>query len=100
MQRIFKNEYPKWAEKSRIDLPTLLLHPKFGHTNIDQESNFIYFIHLFVHLINVYFLSLLIYLFCLFWVSVHGLSLVTQSGHHSSLPCVGFSLWWFSCCRA
>ena len=36
-----KNENPKWVEKSRIDLPTLLLHPKFGHTNIDQESNFI-----------------------------------------------------------
>ena len=58
MQRIFKNESPKWVGKSGVDSPTLLLHPKFGYTSIDQESVFIYFIHLFVHLIGVYFFML------------------------------------------
>ena len=71
MQRIFKNESPKWVGKSGVDSPTLLLHPKFGHTSIDQESIFIYFIHLFVHLISVYFFKLT-YLFCLCWVSCAG----------------------------
>ena len=42
---------------------------------------------------------LFIYLFIYFWlhwvfIAVRGLSLVVVSRGHSSLQCVGFSLWW------
>ena len=50
---------------------------------------------------NILFIYLLTY-FWLLWVFVvaRGLSLVAVSGGYSSLRCEGFSLPWFSCCRA